>query len=311
MYIAHDPQALQITGNRLSYEWLRLPVGTNLSKSAPEGERPETFRLFKDGVEIPPVDMPSQMSAAGIEINDCELDIIADGEIRHVLGNAIPLRDEQGNLRGSISAFIDITKRVKVEEALRLSNIYNRSLIEASLDPQVTIGREGKITDVNYATEQVTGYSRNDLIGTDFSDYFTEPEKASEGHKQVFADGEVRDYPLEIQHKSGHITPVLYNASVYKDENGEIIGVFAAARDITERKKVEEALKKSHENLEEKVKERTTSLKMLINHWKKVKKGLLKLKEWLILEIGSGILQMIKHTGLRKCIVFSDVVLKN
>ena len=187
VYIAHDPQALQITGNRLSYEWLRIPVGTNFSKSAPEGERPEMFRLFKDGVEIPPADMPSQMSAAGIEINDCELDIVsADGKIRHVLGNARPLRDEQGNPRGSVSAFIDITERKKAEEAIRLSNIYNRSLIEASLDPLVTIGPDGKITDVNSATEQVTGYSRNDLIGTDFSDYFTEPEKARTGYQQVF-----------------------------------------------------------------------------------------------------------------------------
>ena len=245
-YIAHDPQALQITGNRLSYEWLRIPVGTNFSKSAPEGERPEMFKLFKDGVEIQPADMPSQMAAAGIEINDFELDIISsDGEIRHVLGNARPLRDEQGNLRGSISAFIDITERKKAEEAIRLSNVYNRSLIEASLDPLVTIGRDGKITDVNDATEQVTGYSRNDLIGTDFSDYFTEPEKARTGYQQVFTHGEVRDYPLEIRHKDGHITPVLYNASVYRDENGEVIGVFAAARDITERKRAEEALRES------------------------------------------------------------------
>ena len=187
VYIAHDPKALQITGNRLSYEWLRISAGTNFSKSAPEGERPEMFRLFKDGVEIPPEKMPSQLSAAGREIDDFELDIISsDGEIRRVLGNARPLRDEQGNLRGSISAFIDITKRKKAEEALRLSNLYNRSLIEASLDPLVTIGRDGKITDVNGATEKVTGYSRNNLIGTDFSDYFTEPEKALKGYQQVF-----------------------------------------------------------------------------------------------------------------------------
>ncbi|AKB17960.1 PAS domain S-box protein [Methanosarcina sp. WWM596] len=243
VYIAHDPQSLQITGNRLSYEWLRIPVGTNLSKSAPEGEKPEIFKLFKDGVEIPSEKMPSQMSAAGIEINDCELDIVsADGKVRHVLGNARPLRDEQGNLRGSISAFIDITERKKMEKALRLSNIYNRSLIEASLDPLITIGRNGKITDLNGATEQVTGYSRNDLIGTDFSDYFTEPEKALAGYQQVFMHGEIRDYPLEIQHKDGHITPVLYNASVYSDENDEVIGVFAAARDIAAVKKAEEKI---------------------------------------------------------------------
>ncbi|WP_440945287.1 PAS domain S-box protein [Methanosarcina sp. T3] len=266
VFIAHDPQVRQLTGNRLSYEWLRVPVGTNFSKSAPEGERPEMFELFKDGREIPPENMPSQMAAAGREIKDCELDIVsADGEIRHVLGNARPLLDEQGNPRGSVSAFVDITGRKKAEEAIRLSNSYNRSLIEASLDPLVTIGRDGKITDVNGATELITGYHRKELIGTDFSDYFTEPEKARAGYQQVFTHGEVRDYPLEIQHKDGFITPVLYNASVYEDENGEVIGVFAAARDITERKKAEKALRKAHENLEEKVKERTAELEEAYN----------------------------------------------
>ncbi|WP_410507720.1 PocR ligand-binding domain-containing protein [Methanosarcina hadiensis] len=120
VFIAHDPQVLQITGNRLSCEWLRVPSGTNFSKSAPEGERPGMFELFKNGVKIPPEKMPSQMAAAGMEINDCELDILfADGEIRHVLGNARPLHDEQGNLRGSVSAFIDITERNRAEEVLK------------------------------------------------------------------------------------------------------------------------------------------------------------------------------------------------
>ena len=127
---------------------------------------------------------------------------------------------------------------------------------------------------MNGATEQVTGYSRNDLIWTDFSDYFTEPEIARAGYQQVFTDGEVRDYPLEIQHKNGHITPVLYNASVYKDESGEIIGVFAAARDITGRKKAEEALKKAHDNLEKLVEERTTQLEKAYKSLKESEKSL-------------------------------------
>lgn len=129
------------------------------------------------------------------------------------------------------------------------ASLYTRSLIEASLDPLVTIGKDGKITDVNYSTEAVTGLKREELIGTDFSDYFTEPEKAREGYKGVFQEGFVRDFPLEIIHKNGHITHVLYNASVYKNEVGEVIGVFAAARDITELKKAEEELKKSQKEL--------------------------------------------------------------
>ena len=110
---------------------------------------------------------------------------------------------------------------------------YNRSLIEASLDPLVTIGPNGIITDVNNATENATGLPRVKLIGTDFSEYFTEPCKARAGYQQAFKDGKVVDYELKLKHISGYSTLVLYNASVYKDDEGKIIGVFAAARDIT------------------------------------------------------------------------------
>jgi len=106
----------------------------------------------------------------------------------------------------------------------------------------VTISGDGKITDVNEATIKVTGVSRERLIGTDFSNYFTEPEKAREGYQQVFAQGFVTDYPLTIRHRDGRLTDVLYNASVYKDTGGNVIGVFAAARDVTARKMAEEEL---------------------------------------------------------------------
>jgi PAS domain S-box-containing protein len=113
---------------------------------------------------------------------------------------------------------------------------YARSLIEASLDPLVTISADGKILDVNAASIKVTGIPREKLIDTDFSSYFTEPEKAREGYLQVFEKGFVSDYPLTIKHKDGNLTDVLYNASVYKDSKGKILGVFAAARDVTEQK---------------------------------------------------------------------------
>ncbi|MBF0526537.1 MAG: PAS domain S-box protein [Deltaproteobacteria bacterium] len=148
----------------------------------------------------------------------------------------------------------DITERKLAEKALvesenryRLVSDYNRSLIEASLDPLVTISAEGKITDVNKATEKVTGLSRSELIGTDFSIYFTEPERARAGYRQVFETGQVKDYSLEILAEDGRVTSVLYNASVYRDENNQVIGVFAAARDITAQKKAEEALRAGEE----------------------------------------------------------------
>ena len=132
---------------------------------------------------------------------------------------------------------LDIAQREKA------AGLYARSLLEASLDPLVTISAQGKITDVNEASVKATGVAREALVGTDFADYFTDPDKAREGYQQVFAKGLVTDYQLSIRHSSGNITDVLYNASVYRDEEGQVLGVFAAARDITERKKAEDALK--------------------------------------------------------------------
>ncbi len=152
---------------------------------------------------------------------------------------------------------IDITERKKAEEALRAASLYTRSLIEASLDPLVTISRDGKIMDVNSATELATGVPREQLIGTDFSDYFTEPEKAREGYRGVFSKGYVRDYPLAIRHASGRITDVLYNATLYKNEAGEVQGIFATARDITELKKTQKRIEATNTLLSFFVKMRT------------------------------------------------------
>jgi PAS domain S-box-containing protein len=147
--------------------------------------------------------------------------------------------DTAGNPIGYLLMSNDISDKKQAEEQLRFASQYARSLIEASLDPLVTISPEGKITDVNEATTKVTGVPRDELIGTDFSNYFTEPEKAREGYQQVFAKGAVTDYPLTIRHKNLQLTEVLYNASVYKDARGEVLGVFAAARDVTVQKRAE------------------------------------------------------------------------
>jgi len=141
----------------------------------------------------------------------------------------------------------DITYRKRAEEALRATVNYSRNLIETSLDPLVTISAEGKITDVNKATVKTTGVSRERLIGSDFVDYFTEPEKAHDGYLKVFEQGQVTDYPLAIRHTSGAITDVLFNASVYRNEQGQVLGVFAAARDITKLKRMEKELREKND----------------------------------------------------------------
>jgi PAS domain S-box-containing protein len=125
---------------------------------------------------------------------------------------------------------------LKIQSTELFNANYARSLIEASLDPLVTISVEGKILDVNEASIKVTGVSREKLIGTDFSNYFTEPKKAQKGYQQVFEKGFVADYPLTIKHQNQKLTDVLYNASVYRDGKGNVLGVFAAARDVTEQK---------------------------------------------------------------------------
>ncbi len=159
-------------------------------------------------------------------------------------GTKAELLEEISALKQKIKEleYSDSDRKQTAEMLLSASN-YNRNLIEVSLDPLVTISHDGKIMDVSASTEQITGCSRLDLIGTDFSDYFTDPEKAREGYQKVFVEGKVTDYPLAVRHASGAITEVLYNASVYRNEQGEVIGVFAAARDITERKRAEDKLR--------------------------------------------------------------------
>ncbi|MCX5827175.1 MAG: PAS domain S-box protein [Deltaproteobacteria bacterium] len=174
-----------------------------------------------------------------------------DGSRINISLSISPIKDAADKIVGASTIGRDITEHKRAEEALRVANVYNRSLIESSLDPLVTIGPDGRMTDVNAATEAVTGYPRAELIGKDFSDYFTDPEQARAGYQEVFRVGYVRDYPLELRHRDGHVTSVLYNASVYRDEKGQVVGVFAAARDITERKRAEEALRKAHRELRE------------------------------------------------------------
>ena len=115
---------------------------------------------------------------------------------------------------------------------------YALSLIEASLDPLVTISDKGKIMDMNEALVNITGVTREELISSDFFDYFTEQQKAREVYQEVFKKGSVSDAPLTLRNKNGKLTDVLFNGSVYKDGDGNVLGVVIVARDVTEQKRI-------------------------------------------------------------------------
>jgi PAS domain S-box-containing protein len=115
---------------------------------------------------------------------------------------------------------------------------YARTLIEANLDPLVTISINGIMIDMNESLANITGITREVLTGTDFSGNFTEPQKARKVYQQVFAKGSVKDSPLTLRHKDGKLTDVLFNGSVYKDERGNVLGVVGVIRDITDQKRI-------------------------------------------------------------------------
>ena len=133
------------------------------------------------------------------------------------------------------------TEKKELEElsySLKLASQYSLSLLEASRDPLITISPKGKITDMNQATANIIGLSREQITDSDFFDYFTEPQKAREVYQEVFAKGSVADSPLTLRHKNGKLTDVLFNGSVYRDDKGNVLGVVIVARDVTDQKRI-------------------------------------------------------------------------
>jgi PAS domain S-box-containing protein len=152
-----------------------------------------------------------------------------DGTVFPVSLTVSPIRDAEGTVVAASVIYRDVSERNHAAQ-------YARSLIEASLDPLVTISPDGRITDVNESAVKATGVSRNKLGGTEFSHYFTDPDKARQGYRRAFAQGPVADYPLTLRHRDGTLSDVLCNISIYRDTAGNVLGLLAALRDATSQK---------------------------------------------------------------------------
>ena len=169
------------------------------------------------------------------KVTNYELTVQAkDGRQTVVSYNASIFHDSQGRLQGVFAAARDITEQKKLESALRDSQSYNRGLIESSVDGLITVGSNGAITDVNARMCQMVSSTREDLIGTPFADYFLDPERATAGVQKTFADGAVTNYVLAMTTAYSGQIDISFNASVFRDQAGDVRGIFASARDITE-----------------------------------------------------------------------------
>jgi PAS domain S-box-containing protein len=169
----------------------------------------------------------------------------ADENMLPVSLNAAIFKDAANKVRGIFASARNITDQKKLESQLQASQFYTRSLIEANIDALMTTDPVGIITDVNQQMEALTGHNREELIGTPFKNYFADPDRAEEGIRLVLKEGNVTNYELTARSKDGRETVVSYNAATFADREGKLQGVFAAARDITEQKKLELRLRDS------------------------------------------------------------------
>jgi PAS domain S-box-containing protein len=180
-----------------------------------------------------------------------------DGSRFPAVVSVTALRDAQGGIIGYLLIGTDNTARKQVEaeqklldQRLRDQQFYTRSLIESNIDALMTTDPRGIITDVNQQMEALTGCTRDELIGAPFKDYFTDPDQAEAAIKQVLSGNKVTDYELTARARDGKETVVSYNATTFHDRDRKLQGVFAAARDVTERKRFERTLQENNVELE-------------------------------------------------------------
>ena len=167
------------------------------------------------------------------------------------------LRDDQGAVIGYLLIGTDNTARKRVEaeqerlsQRLRDHQFYTRSLFEANIDALMTTDPGGIITDVNKQMEALTGCTRDELIGAPFKSYFTDPDRAEASIRLVLSEKKVTNYELTASARDGRDTVVSFNATTFYDRNRRLQGVFAAARDVTERKRLDQVLQEKNVELE-------------------------------------------------------------
>ncbi|MGD1046390.1 MAG: ATP-binding protein, partial [Bacteroidota bacterium] len=180
-----------------------------------------------------------------------------DGSRFPAVVSVTALRDEQNAIIGYLLIGTDNTARKQVEaeqklldQRLRDQQFYTRSFIESNIDAIMTTDPSGIITDVNKQTEALTSCTRDELIGAPFKNYFTDPDRAEMSIKLALSNKKLTDYELTVRARDGKETVVSFNATTFYDRDRRLQGVFAAARDVTERKRLDQVLQEKNVELE-------------------------------------------------------------
>lgn len=238
IWIARDRDSDIIVGNGRSYELLRMQQSANASLSAPDGERPTHFEVYSGGRKLEPHELPVQRAARGEEQRNVELDLrFDDGGRRFLLGSATPLWDDNGQSRGSVAAFVDVTDRQ--QEAITRERL--AAIVESSDDAIVSKDLNGTVVSWNKSAERLFGYSAAEMIGRPIMILI--PEDRQNEEPQILARirrGERVDHFETVRRrKDGSHIDISLSISPIKDGSSRIVGASKIARDITEKKRLE------------------------------------------------------------------------
>ncbi|MFW6313058.1 MAG: response regulator [Spirochaetota bacterium] len=259
VFISRDPECREITGSRAAREVLQSHPGRNLSQSAPEGDWPRQYRPTKDGRVVATENLPMQRAAAtGEPVRDYEFDLVYDDDAHRTLyGNAVPLRDSEGEVYGAVSAFVDITSRRSVEDALRASERRYRSLFEAMgpfvlLDPvsdDEGIPVDFRILEMNRSAARIASRDAEACVGRTLTEIFPDFDPAwNRTLARIVLDGEATEFEQESAFDRW------FRVHAYCPDGSSVALLL---EDITERVRAERELQELTFSLEQQVSHRT------------------------------------------------------
>src|SRR5262249_50803626 len=251
--IADDRDCRRITHNPYLSEVLGVPVWRNASLTAPADERPDNFRVFRDGQEVSPDQLPMQLACTGVEVRDAEIDVVrSDGDSRKLLCYVRPLKDAAGRVRGSVGAFLDINSRRRMEEALRASEERFRLLLRSIPQKIFTANATGDVDYFNQQWMDFTGLSFDQIKDWGWLQ-FIHPDDVEENVRRWQHSIDTGE-PFQLEHRFRRADGVylwhLSRALAMRDAEGRALMWFGANTDIDDQKQAAEAFKQAKEAAE-------------------------------------------------------------